>query len=659
MTFDSQLNSFAEILSESKKSIENWAEIDFTSLILRCDEQAVKIAENQEEALASRKALGTYARLFKQGLAAEENANLPEEWKKKSEELLRFFKAEVDRLSTRSKCAEVSFLTTYRLLREAKDPGIEIQHIYETAFAFLKASQAEVERLKAEKKEIEAAQAIQNKASLMEISEEEQQRMRMELEAQFRQDAQQQLQQLQAACQREIASLERMWGEERSAMNLKLEMLQEEAERWQEKSIKYDEAESRLAKSENARRQAEEAGISFRNQILDLQLLLEKQQSKATSTERTLIEVQNELLSKTGRLKHVEEMLKTKEIEFEQETSRLCRELASHPKDGEVLALREKIRILEGLDPEAEESPALLNEEDDQSPNIDEKEQAGQAIPKKEPQKVTGPEKEDSVDDWLVGYNKRLKTELFRAQQNLKLAEEARNEAQLKEKNLQQMIDQQSLSITQLEADLISAHQVVEAGKAMLRSFQTGKMSAQVKQVMLASAVVTGGEKTGDLEGGEGMTVVGGGFGPGDRLLQAIQGQRDRFRKEAQVLDSERSILKNAVGQLKEEVKSLKKDNMHLYKKIRFVENSVTRSTQVRQNKEKRDLEEDGVVASYREQYERLLNPFAQFHHEESKEYIDKMSLGDRVLLTIVKHKQGRRFLMAYVLCVHAYLIFK
>ena len=65
-----------------------------------------------------------------------------------------------------------------------------------------------------------------------------------------------------------------------------------------------------------------------------------------------------------------------------------------------------------------------------------------------------------------------------------------------------------------------------------------------LSQVMLASAVVTGGEKTGDLEGGEGMTVVGGGFGPGDRLLQAIQGQRDRFRKEAQVLDSERSILK-------------------------------------------------------------------------------------------------------------------
>lgn len=91
--------------------------------------------------------------------------------------------------------------------------------------------------------------------------------------------------------------------------------------------------------------------------------------------------------------------------------------------------------------------------------------------------------------------------------------------------------------VTRLEQDLVDAHQVVEAGKTMLRAFQSGPVAKQFGKLVSRGASIGAGVAQGSLEddlfleGGieEGVAEEGvpgsEGFSAADRLLGAVSGR--------------------------------------------------------------------------------------------------------------------------------------
>lgn len=89
--------------------------------------------------------------------------------------------------------------------------------------------------------------------------------------------------------------------------------------------------------------------------------------------------------------------------------------------------------------------------------------------------------------------------------------------------------------VRRLEQDLVDAHQVVEAGKTMLRAFQSGPVAKQFgKLVGRRGDVGSGADDVGPMEDDllEGAEEAGGvegvpgaeGFSAADRLLGAVSG---------------------------------------------------------------------------------------------------------------------------------------
>ena len=159
--------------------------------------------------------------------------------------------------------------------------------------------------------------------------------------------------------------------------------------------------------------------------------------------------------------------------------------------------------------------------------------------------------------------------------------------------------------------DLVGAHQVVETGKAMLRAFQdrpefrhalttsaaegprgggggggpgAGGLAAATSRWIMSPFKARGGgagaDDAADLETGGRRAAAAAtpvrwttpgsmGFGPEQRILEAVQGRRDRFRREARAKEGELAISKGLLEQLSAEVGELRRDNVALYK-LRF-----------------------------------------------------------------------------------------
>eukprot|EP00955_Chlamydomonas_euryale_P042771 352421-Chlamydomonas_euryale.AAC.52 len=104
-----------------------WAQLDLESLRPRLDEEGLKIAEYQEEAVANRRKLAESTKEFRRTID-KDNAVA-----KACGNLLRQYQEEIDRLTKRSKHGEVAFLHLYQKLFEAPDPAPALAAAFETA----------------------------------------------------------------------------------------------------------------------------------------------------------------------------------------------------------------------------------------------------------------------------------------------------------------------------------------------------------------------------------------------------------------------------------------------------------------------------------------------------------------------------------------------
>ena len=175
-----------------------------------------------------------------------------------------------------------------------------------------------------------------------------------------------------------------------------------------------------------------------------------------------------------------------------------------------------------------------------------------------------------------------------------------------------------------LERDLLSAHNAIDAGKALIKCYNqngtstasssSSKSSMDIFEAVIAQHAATTaqegktlvvntntmmnnthlgvggvvGDITGefnvnsevlgeeeDVEKGSGgkgtAAVVLGGIDAGDRMLQAVLSQRDRFMKQAREKEQETSILRNRIEKINEEHIQLKNENLELFRRLRVV----------------------------------------------------------------------------------------
>lgn len=292
---------------------------------------------------------------------------------------------------------------------------------------------------------------------------------------------------------------------------------------------------------------------------------------------------------------------------------------------------------------------------------------------------VRGASGEDGdVMDWVVRHTARLKGALEAERGKRRAAETLAAEAVTARDAATAEAAAAATEATRLAGDLSTAHQVVEAGKHMLSSFMA-KAAAQPPPARGGWLASLSPRKSGGGGGGRGSAAaalfpfsadskvaeadveVGAapmspGFGASDRMLTAVQGQRDRFRREAHHREGELALAKTVRDQLTAEVTSLKRDNAALYKKVRYLSTSGGGGRHG-SGKAANDAM-DGTEAKYAAQYEAEVDPFSQWEHNERRDATDRLLLPERLLLSclegVVPSKRRRLLLGTWILFLHA-----
>ena len=185
------------------------------------------------------------------------------------------------------------------------------------------------------------------------------------------------------------------------------------------------------------------------------------------------------------------------------------------------------------------------------------------------------------------------KSDAEATQARIKVQEDSKKLAELQAQcvDLQQQVADQSTLATSLEHDLFLAHQAVQANasgrnsKSQLanKMFKTVNPSASDTQLQtLISENCNAAHSTDDLESQErervddhsGKSSPGpdaGSYNVNERILLAVQSQRDRYMKASKEKDGELVELKAKHDRLADEQLQLRNENLELYRRLRVL----------------------------------------------------------------------------------------
>eukprot|EP00752_Nemacystus_decipiens_P009555 g8535.t1 len=724
---------FDQVMSAATPCTTAWEEVGLSNLRPSLDEEALAIAENQESSLESRRALAAQAKSFRLSVEAEIGAT--SDMRAASGALVRAFKSEIDALTTRSRFAEGAFLALYKLLREAPDPAVTVQALQRAARAAVGALEGQNRSLEEERLGMShkldaarAAAAARGGSLTAEELQEERRVIRAEVAADHAETEQSRLQALQDAVQEELLLAQGQAEQERAAAQAQQQVLQQEVERLEARAALVEEEASRAG-------QLEEEAATRAEQLRALQVKvdsLEENHEALAARAGVALEAEKKALADRAeaqaRADSAERSAERRVRELEEEAARLRRQLEMGADAAQVEAMREKIRILEGIwgdsspGDEAGAGPATsrgnrgqrsseqdVGETPDQpDPDVgttaaeqvggsggdrprhgDRPEDSGGGgesegkgvaasaaggvgVEGGEAAAGEGREREGDagVDAWLISYNRRLKGELERLRERTRQAEDRLKSVEEERVAEASELADRRQDVKRLEQDLVDAHQVVEAGKTMLRAFQSGPVAKQFGKLVGRGGGAAKGAGVDALEEDdylEGMEdgVEGGDGGPGsegfsaaDRLLGAVKRQRERFRKEALRREREASIAKGNAEQLTRDNQDLRRENMHLYKKIRFVMSYGGKGDV--QGDAGGDGERD-TERKYEQLYEADLDPFKEFDSQEKEARRGQMGLVERWLFvastTVLRNRFRRHLLVIYLLVLHGLLL--
>lgn len=137
-----------------------------------------------------------------------------------------------------------------------------------------------------------------------------------------------------------------------------------------------------------------------------------------------------------------------------------------------------------------------------------------------------------------------------------------------------------------------------------------------------------------------------------------VMAQRDRLRARCEALEAERDSFKRELQVQVQASESLKSDNTKLYEKVRYLQNfnssgAASRAYSRSSSMTDRDLD----LEALEQRYEASVDPFRQFSRTERQRKMKEMSPMERVVYVVAKttlgSKEMRTALFFYILAMH------
>lgn len=135
-----------------------------------------------------------------------------------------------------------------------------------------------------------------------------------------------------------------------------------------------------------------------------------------------------------------------------------------------------------------------------------------------------------------------------------------------------------------------------------------------------------------------------------------VMAQRDRLRVRCEALEAERDSFKRELQAQNQASESLKTDNTKLYEKVRYLQNYNKGPTN------RRGMDRDLDLETLEQRYEASVDPFRQFSRAERQRKLNEMSPVERAVFIVAKTvlgtKEMRTALFFYVVALHLLVFF-
>lgn len=135
-----------------------------------------------------------------------------------------------------------------------------------------------------------------------------------------------------------------------------------------------------------------------------------------------------------------------------------------------------------------------------------------------------------------------------------------------------------------------------------------------------------------------------------------VMAQRDRLRARCEALEAERDSFKRELQVQVQASESLKTDNTKLYEKVRYLQNYNKGPSS------RRGMDRDLDLEALEQRYEASVDPFRQFSRAERQRKVNEMSPMERAVFivakTVLATKEMRTALFCYVVALHLLVFF-
>lgn len=140
-----------------------------------------------------------------------------------------------------------------------------------------------------------------------------------------------------------------------------------------------------------------------------------------------------------------------------------------------------------------------------------------------------------------------------------------------------------------------------------------------------------------------------------------VMAQRDRLRAKCDALEAERDSFKRELQVQVSTCESLKADNTKLYEKVRYLQ-SYNNSSGIHARNKASMVDRDLDLEALEQRYEASVDPFKQFSRSERQRKIKEMSPMERTVFfvarTVLGSKEMRTVLFFYVVGMHLLVFF-
>lgn len=138
-----------------------------------------------------------------------------------------------------------------------------------------------------------------------------------------------------------------------------------------------------------------------------------------------------------------------------------------------------------------------------------------------------------------------------------------------------------------------------------------------------------------------------------------ITAQRDRYKQKNASLENDMSKLNSTVVSLRQEIESLRKDNVQLYEKTRYI-SSYSKQNNVASAYPSASgfaATANQTIDRYKQAYEANISPFQAFRGRESARAVRKMGVAERIIYSLTRvilaNRISRNIFVAYCISLH------